>query len=138
MVCKVAVTDRVKLPLLHGARRTPPMVVKFQITLDEGVDENAYQILRCVKKVFMESAISKCVVIERGNRSEIAGDPDETARATYISRSWPLSGYYLDGTCATSKVSSQILSLESLYEARYRDTHLPVCEQNRPAPDRVV
>ena len=78
--------------------------------------------------------ISKCVVLKRGNRSEIAGDPDVSARAKYISRAWPFSGYYLDDTFNIEAIFTD-LEPGTNYEARYRNTHLSVCSENPPSPD---
>ena len=110
------------------------LVVRFQITLDEGVDENAYQI-QVRRKTPQEEWISKCVVIKRGNRSEIAGDPDVFASAIYV------FAYVIfhtgDWSDDTFNIRAIFTDLEpgTTYEGRYRDTNQPECVQNPPAPE---
>ena len=97
------------------------LVVKFQITLDEGVDENAYQI-QLRPKTSQEKWISKCVVITRGIRHETAGDPDVFASAIYIKGSFFHFGDWSDKTFNLSAIFTE-LEPGTIYEARYRDTN---------------
>ena len=109
------------------------MVVRFRITLDEGVDENAYQI-QLRRKTPQGEWISKCVVIQRGFRLEIAGDPDVSARAMYITGSLFQYGYHSDKTFYIRAIFTD-LEHGTTYEGRYRDTNASVCVENPPSPD---
>ncbi|MCG9134420.1 leucine-rich repeat domain-containing protein [Candidatus Poribacteria bacterium] len=124
---------QVDAPTVTPGETITSLVVRFQITLDEGVDENAYQI-QLRRKTPTGEWISKCVVIKHGSRSEIAGDPDVSAWAKYIAQAWPFSGYYLDDTFNIKAIFTD-LEPGITYEARHRDTNLPECAQNPPAPD---
>ena len=118
------------------------LVVRFETTLDEGVDENAYQI-QVRRKTPQGEWISKCVVIKRGSRSEIAGNPDVFASPEYIGPSF--SGFYIFTFTSTSgRWSDQTFYIDAIftdlepgttYEARYRDTNHTVCVENPPSPD---
>ena len=122
-------------PTIIPGERNTSLVVRFQITLDEGIDKNAYQI-QLRQKTPPGEWISKCVIIEHGSRSEIAGDPDVSARAT-IRRygPWPrYTPYYSDDTFNIKAIFTD-LEPGTTYEVRYRDTNLPECVQNPPAPD---
>ena len=112
--------------------------IRFRITLDEGVDRNAYQVQFRQKRPQGEW-ISKCVVIERGNRTEIAGDLDVFASAVYYPGYFALfvvwhPGHYSDDTFYIDAIFTN-LDFGTAYEARYRDTNLPECAQNPPTPD---
>ena len=125
--------SQTEVPTVTPGETNTSMVVRFQITLDEEVSENAYQV-QLRQKSPQGEWISKCVVIKRGNRFETAGDPDVSARAKYISRAWPFSGYYLDDTFNIEAIFTD-LEPGTNYEARYRNTHLSVCSENPPSPD---
>ena len=121
-------------PTVTPGENNTSLIVRFQITLDKGVDENAYQI-QLRRKTPPGEWISKCVVIERGNRYEIAGDPDVSASAVYISAAFAFNrGRYSDKTFHIKAIFTD-LEPGSTYEARYRDTNLPECVQNPQAPD---
>ena len=109
------------------------LVVRFQTTLDEGVDENAYQI-QVRRKTPQEEWISKCVVIKRGIQHEIAGDPDVFASAIYISG---IIFHFGDWSDETFNIRAIFTELEpgTTYEVRYRDTNHTVCVENPPSPD---
>ena len=66
-------------PTVTPGETNSSFVVRFQITLDEGVDENAYQI-QVRRKTPLGEWISKCIAIKRGIRHETAGDPDVSLR----------------------------------------------------------
>ena len=87
----------------------------------------------CVDKRSQGKWISKCVVIKRGERQAIAGDPDTFASAVYIfSRVFFLhTGDYSDDTF---RITAIFTGLEpgTTYEARYRDTNLSECVENPP------
>ena len=121
-------------PTVTPGETNTSLVARFQITLDKGVDENAYQV-QLRRKTPTGEWISKCVVIKHGSISEIAGDPDVFASAVYISAAFAFNrGHYSD---ETFRIKAIFTDLEPgiTYEARYRDTNLPVCEQNPPVPD---
>ena len=112
------------------------LVTRFQVTLDEGVDENAYQI-QLRRKIPQGEWISKCVVIKRGNRTEITGDPDVSASTVYHSGYFVLwiwhSGHYSDKTFNIRAIFTD-LEPGITYEARYRDTNESECVEDPPAP----
>ena len=121
-------------PTVTPGETDTSLVALFQITLDEGVDENAYQI-QLRRKTPQAEWISKCVVIKRGNRSEIAGDPDVSASAVYISgKVIFVSGDWSD---ITFDIKAIFTDLEPgiTYEARYRDTNQSECVENPLSPD---
>ena len=124
-------------PTVTPGETNTSLVVRFQITLDEGVDENAYEV-QLRQKSPQGAWISRCVVIERGNRSEIAGDPDVSASAVYIDSYYVLwirhGGYYSDKTFRIKAIFTD-LDRGTTYEARYRDANLSVCSENPPSPD---
>ena len=120
-------------PTVTPGETNTSMVVRFQITLDEGVDENAYQI-HVRRKTPQGEWISKCVVIKRGIRHEIAGDPDVFASAEYVSGIIFHFGDYSDDTFNIDAIFTN-LDLGTIYEVRYRDTNSPVCIANPPSPD---
>ena len=110
------------------------LMVEFQITLDGGVDENAYQV-QLRRKTPQGEWTSKCVVLQRGNRHHIAGDPDVFGSAVYIhSRVIFVWGDYSDDTF---RIKAIFTNLESgaTYEARYRGTNVSECTENPPSPD---
>ena len=109
------------------------LVVRFQITLDEGVDENAYQV-QLRRKTPPSEWISKCVIIKRGIRNETAGDPDIFASAIYVSG---IIFHFGDWSDETFNIRAIFTDLEpgTTYETRYRNTNLPECAQNPPVPD---
>ena len=110
------------------------LIVEFEITLDEGVDENAYQI-QLRRKSAQGEWTSKCVVLQRGNRHHIAGDPDVFGRAVYIhSRVIFVRGNYSDDTFRIKAIFAD-LEPGATYEARYRDTNVSECTENPPSPD---
>ena len=123
-------------PTVTSDETNTSLVVNFRITLDEGVDENGYQV-QLRRKTPPSEWITKCVVIKHGSRSEIDGDPDISASALYFSGAawnpWDGGGYSDD----TFNIEAIFTGLEpgTTYEARYRDTNLPECAQNPPAPD---
>ena len=127
-------------PAVTPGETNTSLVVSFQITLDEEVDKNAYQI-QLRQKTPQGEGISKCVVIESGSRSEIAGDLGISASAVWISGSshcvlWVCNstpGYYSD---KIFNIRAILTDLEpgTTYEVRYRDTNLPECDQNPPNP----
>ena len=120
-------------PTVTPGETNTSLVLQFQITLDEGVDENAYQI-QVRRKTPPGEWISKCVVIKHGSRSEIAGDPDVSARAKYIVQAWPFSSYYLDDTFNIKAIFTDF-EPGTIYEARYRDTNVSECTENPPNSD---
>ncbi len=120
-------------PTVTPGETNTSLVVRFQITLDEGVDENAYQI-QVRRKATQGEWISKCVVIKRGIRHATAGDPDVFASAIYISAIIFHFGDWSDDTFDIDGIFTD-LELGTTYEARYRDTNLSECAQNPPAPD---
>ena len=113
------------------------LVIKFQITLDEGVDENAYQI-QLRRKSPPGRWISKCIVIIRGEVHAI-GDLGVFAEAErYGGSSW--FGLFRSGWSYSKKtfnITTVFTDLDpgTSYEARYRDTNLPICTKNPPSPD---
>jgi DNA-binding beta-propeller fold protein YncE len=110
------------------------LIVEFEITLDEGVDENAYQI-QLRRKSPQGEWTSKCGVLQRGNRRHIAGDPDVFGRAVYIhSRVIFVRGDYSDDTFRIKAIFAD-LEPGATYEARYRDTNVSECTENPPSPD---
>ena len=121
-------------PTVEPGETNTSLVVKFQITLDDGIDENAYQI-QLRRQTPQGKWISKCVVIKRGERHAIAGDPDTFASAVYISsRVFLHTGDYSDDTFRITVIFTG-LEPGTTYEARYRDTNQPEYVQNPPAPD---
>ena len=121
-------------PTVAPGENNTSLAVKFQITLDEGVDENAYQI-QLRRKAPQGEWISKCVVIQYGNRTHIAGDPDVFASAVYIfARVIFHTGDYSDGTFRIRAIFAD-LEPGATYEARYRDTNVSECAENPPSPD---
>ena len=121
-------------PTVTPGETNTSLVVQFQITLEEGIDENAYQI-QLRQKTPPGEWITKCVVIKRGNRYEIAGDPDVSASAVYISAAFSFNRGHYSGETFRIKAIFTDLEPGTTYEARYRDTNLPECVQNPPAPD---
>ena len=120
-------------PTVTPGENNTSLIAQFQITLDEGVDENAYQI-QLRQKTPPGEWITKCVIIERG-KGKIAGDPDVSASAVYISAAFVFNrGHYSDETFRIKAIFTD-LEPGTTYEARYRDTNLPECVQNPPAPD---
>ncbi|MCG9134422.1 leucine-rich repeat domain-containing protein [Candidatus Poribacteria bacterium] len=109
------------------------LIVKFQITLDEGVDENAYQI-QLRRKTPTGEWIAKCVVIKFGSISEIAGDPGVSASPKSHSGGLFTSGRYSDTTFHIRAIFTN-LDPGTTYEARYRDTNVSECTENPPNPD---
>ena len=122
-----------KTPTVTPGETHTSLVVKFQITLEDGVDENAYQI-QLRQQTPQGKWVSKCVVIERGIRNEIAGDPDVFASAIYVSE---ILFHFGDWSDDTFNITAIFTDLEPrvTYEARYRDTNLSFCKKNPPAPD---
>ena len=121
-------------PTVTPGETNTSLIVEFEITLDEGVDENAYQI-QLRRKSPQGEWTSKCVVIQRGNRRHIAGDPDVFGRAVYIhSRVIFVSGNYSDNTFRIKAIFTK-LEPGATYEARYRDTNVLECTENPPNPD---
>ncbi len=127
-------------PTFASGENNMSLVVKFRITLDEGVDENAYQI-QLRRKTPPGEWISKCVVIERGikrsasyNSQGGTGEPD-----VFVSSVWNSGGWFTSGSYSTKTFNIKViftdLEIGTTYEARYRDTNLPECTQNPPAPD---
>ena len=123
-------------PTVTPGETNTSLIVRFLITLDEGVDENAYQI-QLRRKTPPGEWITKCVVIERGKR-KIAGDPYVSASAVYIDRFFVpffwTGGYYSDKTFRVEAIFAN-LDPGTTYEVRYRNTHLSVCSENPPSPD---
>ena len=108
------------------------LVVQFQMTLDEGVDENAYQI-QLRRKTPPGEWITKCVIIERG-KGKIAGDPDVSASPKWISGGFLQFSYYSDMTFHIRAIFAN-LEPGTTYEARYRDTNGSECSENLPNAD---
>ncbi len=125
--------SQTEVPTVTPGEANTSMVVSFQITLDEGVDENAYQI-QMRRKTPQAEWNSKCVVIKRGIRHETAGDPDVFAFPKYISGILFHSGRYSDKTFSIVAIFTD-LEPGTTYEARYRDTDHTVCVENPPSPD---
>ena len=120
-------------PTVTPGETNTSLAVKFQITLDEGVDENACQI-QVRRKTPPGEWISKCVVIKRGIRHETAGDPDVFASAIYIIEIIFLFWDYSDDTFNIDAIFTD-LEPGTTYEARYRDINSSVCVENPPSPD---
>ena len=125
--------SQTEVPTVTPGEANTSMVVRFRITLDEEVSENAYQI-QMRRKTPQGEWISKCVVIKRGIRHETAGDPDVFASAIYISG---ILFHFGDWSDKTFNIMAIFTDLESgtTYEARYRDTNHTVCVENPPSPD---
>ena len=121
-------------PTVTPGETNTSLVVRFQITLDEGVDENAYQI-QVRRKSPLGDWISKCIVITRGSRFG-TGDLNVLASADYISANLLnlALGYWSDETFDIRAIFTD-LEPGTTYEARYRDTNLGECTQNPPAPE---
>ena len=122
-------------PTVTPSETNTCLVVKFQITLDEGVDENAYQI-RLRQKSPLGEWISKCIVITRGE-VHATGDLGVFSKAKYWgSGGFPFlsSGRYSDKTFNITAIFTN-LEPGTIYEARYRDTNLSVCTKTPPSPD---
>ena len=125
-----------KAPTVTPGETNTYLVVRFQITLDEGVDENAYQI-QLRPKMPQGEWISKCVVIQRGSTLHIAGDPDVFGKAVYIFGGIFHRGGYSNDTFRIKGIFTN-LKPGTTYEVRYRDTNLSVCEENPPSPGTLV
>ncbi len=129
-----------KAPTFTPGETNTSLVVNFRITLDEGVDENAYQI-QLRQKNPQGEWITKCVVIERGEKHSASyrsqgetGKPDVFVSSVWNSGGWFQSGWYSE---VTFNIEAIFTGLEpaTTYEAHYRDTNLDECTQNPPAPD---
>ncbi len=124
-------------PTVTPAETNTCLVVGFVITLDEGVDENAYQV-QLRQKSPQGEWITKCVVIKRGSIYEIAGDADISASAKWIPGSYHLffwtDGYYSEKTFHVKAIFTN-LDPGTTYEVRYRDTNVSECTENPPDPD---
>ena len=119
-------------PTVTPGETNTSLVVQFQITLDEGVDENAYQI-QLRQKTPPGEWITKCVVIERG-KGKIAGDPDVSASPKWISGGFLQFSYYSDMTFHIRAIFAN-LEPGTTYEVRYRDTNGSECSENLPNAD---
>lgn len=120
-------------PTITPGENNTSLIVAFEITLDEGVNENAYQVQLREKSPSGEW-ISKCVVIQRGSRHHIAGDPDVFGRTVYNTGHWLLGGDFSDDTFNIKAVFTD-LEPGATYESRYRDTNMSECTENPPSPD---
>ncbi len=123
-------------PAVAPGENNTSLILEFQTTLDEGVDENAYQI-QLRRKTPPGEWVSKCVVIERG-MGKNAGDSDVSASSVYISGTWHIfiwyPGYYSD---KTFHIRAIFVNLDpgTTYEAHYRDTNVSECTENPPDAD---
>ena len=122
-----------KAPTVTPGETNTSLVASFRITLDAGVDENAYQI-QVRRKTSQGAWISKCVVITHGIRHQTTDDHDVFASAIYISGVLFVSGDWSDNTFNIRAIFTE-LEPGTTYEARYRDTNLTECVQNPPDPD---
>ena len=120
-------------PTVTPGETNTSLVVQFQITLDEGIDENAYQI-QLRQKSPQGEWITKCVVIERG-KGKIAGDPDVSASPKWIRGGFLQFSYYSDMTFHIRAIFAN-LDPGNTYEVRYRDTNVSVCSENPSSPDQ--
>ena len=124
-------------PTVTPGENNTSLVINFQIMLDKDVDENAYQI-QLRRKTPQGGGISKCVVIQRGSSRHIAGDPGVSAWPVYepggVVFIFVISGGPSNHTFYIKGIFTD-LEPGTTYEARYRDTNLPECVQNPPAPD---
>ena len=118
-------------PTVTPGETNTSLIIRFQITLDEGVDENAYQI-QVRRKTPLGEWILKCVVIKYGS-GRVAGDPDVFVSPKRIDLPWPWSWEASDKTFNIRAIFTD-LEPGTTYEARYRDTNLPECAQNPTTP----
>ena len=113
------------------------LAVDFQIRLDDGVDENAYQI-QLRPKTIQGDWITKCVVVKHGTGVIDAGDPDVYSSRVHAGYTCFLficiGGGYSDKTFDIKAIFTD-LDPGTTYAARWRDTNMQTCDQNPPNPD---
>ena len=117
------------------------LAVNFQIRLEDGVDQNVYQV-QLRRKMPIGEEVTKCIVVKHGTGVVDGGDPD-----VYSSRV-PV-GFTCVGIifCTGGGFSNKTFDIKAIftdldpgttYEARWRDTNSPTCNQNPPNPDPWV
>ena len=116
------------------------LMVDFQITLDEGVNESAYQ-FQLRRKTPPGEWISKCLVIERGEKysASYSSQGGTVESDVFVWSVWYGGGFLIPSSVSTETFNIRViftgLEPRTTYEARYRDTNLPECAQNPPVPD---